>query len=127
MDRLSEVLFLVQRNLRSREMQRTPLSWWDITALQGWPVVRRRLCEALNWGSYRRSLKDLSFPSETFPLKEGRGLEEGRHKGGISNSWDSEPFSFCVGGHSPPTPSQYSSLLIPQRKVEKLGQEPERF
>lgn len=50
-DRLSELLFLVQRSLRGRKMQRTPLNWWEIMALQGWPVVRRRLCEALNWGS----------------------------------------------------------------------------
>lgn len=50
-DRFSELLLFIQRNLRGRKKQGTPLRWWEIMALQGWSVVRRRLCEGLNWGS----------------------------------------------------------------------------
>lgn len=42
-------------------------------------------------------------PHLIFHLKEGRGLEEGRHKGRINNSWDSN-FFFCFSGCSFPTP-----------------------
>ena len=52
--RPSELLALVQ--MKGGEIQRIPLRWWEITALQKWLVMRRRFCKAFSKGSYTRSL-----------------------------------------------------------------------
>lgn len=87
--RPSELLALVQ--MKGGEIQRIPLRWWEITALQKWLVMRRRFCKAFSKGSYTRSLYYFSAP-ECFLMKEGSIRE--RHTGNLSKQ--SGLFSYLV-------------------------------